>query len=416
MTEAIAIDYTPEMNELEPAVDMTPSHRTPSAIPIERAVDPNHSPVFGGWFVNVSALPSRERNYRTNKTEGRAVAVVGDLTATFTMGALEKSLFILNLPARQLFFRLCEVLLHKMGNPRLEQGRLVESDEEREERRTVYLSIPEYVNELGRSHDTREQRREVRQMLYQALAAIHSMSLDWKGKGGRFARLNVFSKQGSIDGNNIVVVFNEDFCKHARKVGLIQLPRAIRTISDKRPNAFSLCMKMAEHLSIDRNIVRRMNIIGKKKEIAAERRIDYPAVEESFELRTGRLSVATLLRQCGDLPTYAKVKKARASHKQKILTPFIANLRELQTCSDPYLQEFSFWLPRSEERVEESEFLKMDYHDAEKCIVQFTAKHELKGALDRIARKEQRKQESITKRNRKKKRQGEEEKGQKDTQ
>lgn len=398
-----------EMHEAFPAPVTLPTQDSPSIIPTESKKSIHYNPVpHGAFFVTLSALPIRKDRYDKDETAQTLSKKVGDLTATFALPesaesiavkAFEKSIRILSMPARQLFFRLCEVLTQKMTPSKYEQGKLIEETaKERKEKRTVYLSIKEYIEQRGKNYENTNQKKEARKVLNDALKSLHGMTLTWEGKGQRFWRMNVFSEQSSIDGNNITVVFNEDFYTKLQKSGLMQLPASIRSISDKRPNAFSMCVKMFHHLSMDPNMGKKLKVIDARKEEAEKRNIELPATEEDFELRTGHLKVSTLLEYCSDLPKYADLKKdkVKGSEKQKILIPFHENLTFLTNGDQKQLETFSIWTPKPNSRkIEKEEFINLNYRDAEKCLVTFTAKQSLPEARERLALNEKKRQERI---------------------
>lgn len=412
LPEVNSYEHNAEMHEAFPAPDTRPTHDSRSVVQHKSKGNNNYVPVsHGAFLVTLSAFPIRKENYDEDEERRALTKTIGDLTATFSeppesiaVKAFKDSIRILSMPARQLFFRICEVLTQKMTPSKYEQGKLIEETEaDRKEKRTVYLSIKEYIEERGKGYENKNQRKEARKVLNDALLSIHRMELTWKGKGIKIWRRYVFSEQ-RIEGDYIKVVFNEDFYAMLKSSGLMQIPVSIRSISDKRPNAFSMCVKMFHHLSMDPNIGRKLKVIDARKEEAEKRHLELPESEEDFELRTGSLTVKTLLDYCSDLPKFADLKKekVKGSAKQKILTPFYENLQFLagtlpkKDDTNKPLESFSIWTPTPNRReIEKEEFINMNFRDAEKCLVTFTAKQSLPEARERLAKKEQARQERI---------------------
>ena len=102
----------------------------------------------------------------------------------------------------------------------------------------------------------KEAIKTARKRISQDLTLLFSMQLSWKekvkGKEEDFKDIRIIYSKGIKDGY-IIMGFSPTFAEYLNMLPLTYVPKGLLAIDARKPNAYSIGLKMAEHFSIDNN-------------------------------------------------------------------------------------------------------------------------------------------------------------------
>lgn len=248
--------------------------------------------------------------------------------------------------------------------------------------RRVSFPLKDYARKLGYDvdeHETdspeaaeKEKKRaknaldNARKAIKKDLSLLRASYLSWEEKGigkGDFAQLNIFTWVGVKNGN-IQIAFSPEIAEYLAKRNLItQYPTALIGLDARKPNAYFIGRKLAEHYYIDNNVKRGTY---------------------------NRIGVKTLL-EITDLPTFEEVQEKDRGHwEARIKEPFENALDELTGAG--VLTDWKYIHARNVDLTEEESYTITDYD----TFIGLYVKYELKDPedqTDRIEEKDKRREE-----------------------
>lgn len=258
--------------------------------------------------------------------------------------------------------------------------------------RLVAFPLKDYARKLGYDvdeHETnspeeaeKEKKRaknaldNARKAIKKDLTLLRASYLSWEEKGvgeGDFAQLNFFTWVG-IKNGYIQMALSPEIAEYIRQRNVItQYPTALLKLDARKPNAYYIGRKLAEHYYIDNNMKRGTY---------------------------NRIGVATLLG-ITDLPTYEAVQKKDPGHWEgRIKEPFENALDELTGAG--VLTDWKYTHAKGIDLTEEEAYSIMDYDTFINLYIEYDLK-DPEDQTDRIEEKDRRREEQ-RKRNGQKKR------------
>lgn len=249
----------------------------------------------------------------------------------------------------------------------------------KEPRREVTIPLKEYAQLLGYDvieHETdtpeeakREKKRaknqldNARKAIRKDLDILHASTLTWeepiKGKARDFARVSLVTLTGIRNGE-IKIAFSPEIASYLAERNLItQYPVALLKLDSRKPTAYYIGRKLAEHYNIDNNQIRGTH---------------------------DRISIPALLAVT-DLASYEEIQKKDRGHwAERIKEPLERALDELT--AGGVLKSWEYTHARGVELTEEEAYNITSYEDFAKLYLRFTLVDEV-DHTERIKAKQQ---------------------------
>lgn len=249
-------------------------------------------------------------------------------------------LSLMNVPTQQLFnFCLCKLT---------EKGLQTEE---------LKIPIKEYMTARGL-----KDKKEARKQIKNGLDVIYDCSLSFKDKGEKgqfrdYKDVRILSSKG-IENGYIIAEFSQSFVTMLKSSGYpLKFPKRLFKLSGRSIYAYNMGVRIIEH--------KNMNA-GKPNE--------------------NIMAVKTLLYTTS-LPTYEEVKKGDRSYNQKIITPFVKGLDDLQACGITWEYCHENGKPLTDKECED-----LNYNIFENLLIKFTFE-DYPDQTERLKRKEKQKKQ-----------------------
>lgn len=246
-------------------------------------------------------------------------------------------------------------------------------------RREVSIPLKEYAQLLGydveehETHTPQEAEREkkrakmqldnARKAIKQDLDIIHASTLTWeekiRGKARDFVRISLVTATG-IKNGEIKIAFSPEIAAYLAERNLItQYPTKLLRISGRKPTAYYIGRKLAEHFNIDNN---------------------------QLKGTADRISIPALLAAT-DLPSYEEVQKTDRGHWiGRIKEPFERALDELT--QEGILRDWKYTHAKGVDLTDAEAYSITSYADYAKLYLLFTLEDKVDHA-ERIQAKQE---------------------------
>lgn len=213
--------------------------------------------------------------------------------------------------------------------------------------REVAIPLKEYASLLGYDPNNKSQLDNARKAIKKDLDLIHASTLTWeepiKGKSKDFERVSLVTYTG-IKNGVIRIAFSPEIAQYLAERNLItQYPTKLLRISGRKPTAYYIGRKLAEHYNIDNNQIRGTH---------------------------DRISIKKLL-EVADLASYEEIQaKDRGHWVERIKEPLEQALDTLT--QEEVLKDWKYTHAKGVELTEKEARNITSYEDFEKLYLQFT--------------------------------------------
>lgn len=191
-------------------------------------------------------------------------------------------------------------------------------------------------------------RKNARKKIDKDLELLYNFSLSWKekvkGRDGDYTDVRLIDKKG-IQSGYITMNFSKDFSDYLAQLPINQYPVALLGLDERKPNAYSIGLKLSNHFNTDNNI-------GKG---------------------TAQLLKVKTLLEYTDLPSIEEVRASKKSWEERIKEPFEKSLEALVACG--LLEEGDGWYYCHSKgvRLSDEEAQHIDSYEVwEEILVKFT--------------------------------------------
>ncbi len=214
-------------------------------------------------------------------------------------------------------------------------------------KREVTISLKEYAKLLGYDVDEKDQLDNARRAIKKDLDVIHASVLKWeepiKGKTRDFERISLVTRT-AIRRGNIEIDFTPEIASYLAERNLItQYPTKLLRLDSRKPTAYYIGRKLAEHYNIDNNQIRGTN---------------------------DRISIPALLAVT-DLPTYEEVQLKDRGHWENRIKRFFEEALDTLT-QEGVLENWEYTHAKGVPLTDEEAQNITSYEEFSKLYLRFT--------------------------------------------